>query len=155
MIRDSLHFFARRVLRTKRMDASDLRTLQRIIFSDGVTSRDEVEVLLRLARGIEDAHPAWADFVVTAIVDFAVWGARPTGYVTPDMARWLATALSEGGVSRLGRRIAREIATEAHNVDPRLLDLGRRRWMPRLSWLGLSFPLQIGFGRPPRPLMPC
>jgi hypothetical protein len=145
MIRDSLHFFARRVLRTKRMDASDLRTLQRIIFSDGVTSREEVEVLLRLAHGIEDADPAWADFVVTAIVDFVVWGARPTGYVTPDMARWLTAALSDGGVSRIARRVAREIAREAHEVDPRLASLGRSHWLPRFpAWIRWPSPAQVG-----------
>ena len=32
MIRISLRFFANRVLRTKRMDAGDRRTLERVIF---------------------------------------------------------------------------------------------------------------------------
>jgi len=134
MIRISLRFFARRVLRTKRMDAGDRQTLERVIFSDGVRSRMEAEILLQLAGTIEEPDPAWTDFVVAAIVDFVVWGERPTGYVDPASAQWLIAVLSEGVRADLARRIAREISAEAQDVDPRLLDLARPWWMPRLSW---------------------
>jgi len=134
MIRVSLRFFASRVLRTKRMDESDRTTLQRIIFSDGVRSRVEAEVLLQLSRAVRPVDPAWADFVVASIVDFAVWGSRPTGAIDPDMADWLIAALSEGGRDRLTRRIAREIVKEAQNVDPRFAEFARPWWRPRLAW---------------------
>ncbi len=129
MIRVSLRFFASRVLRTKRMDASDRKTLQRIIFSDGVRSRVEAEVLLQLSRAVKPVDPAWADFVVASIVDFVVWGARPTGYVDRDDARWLVAVLSQGGANALCRRVAREVMKEAQEVDPILVDfaLGRTR----------------------------
>jgi hypothetical protein len=135
MIRISLRFFARRVLRTKRMDAGDRQTLERVIFSDGVRSRMEAEILLQLASTIDEPDPAWTDFVVAAIVDFVVWGERPTGYVDPDSGRWLVAVLSEGVRADLVRRIAREISAEAQDVDPRLADLARPWWRPRLSWL--------------------
>ena len=135
MIRVSLRFFASRVLRTKHMDESDRKTLQRIIFSDGVRSRVEAEVLLQLSRAIKPVDPEWADFVVASIVDFAVWGSRPTGTVNQDTANWLIAALSEGGATRLTRRIAREIAKEAQNVDPRFAEFARGWRWPRLSWM--------------------
>ena len=135
MIRISLRFFASRVLRTKRMDKGDRRTLERVIFSDGVRSRVEAEILLQLARSIKEADPAWTDFVVASIVDFVVWGERPTGYVDADTARWLIAALSESGLGELARRIAREVAKEAQDVDARLAEFARPRWLPRLSWL--------------------
>jgi hypothetical protein len=138
MIRVSLRFFASRVLKTKRMDAGDRRTLERVIFSDGVRSRVEAEVLLQLARTIRENDPAWTDFVVAAIVDFAVWGSRPTGYVDPDMADWLIAVLSEGGATALTRRIAREITEEAHGVDRRFIDFTRPWWLPRLPRLRWS-----------------
>jgi hypothetical protein len=138
MIRVSLRFFASRVLKTKRMDAGDRRTLERVIFSDGVRSRVEAEVLLQLARTIRENDPAWTDFVVAAIVDFAVWGSRPTGYVDPDMADWLIAVLSEGGATALTRRIAREITEEAHGVDRRFSDFLRPWWLPRLPRLRWS-----------------
>ena len=137
MIRVSLRFFASRVLKTKRMDASDRQTLERVIFSDGVRSRMEAEILLQLASAIEEPDPAWTDFVVAAIIDFVVWGERPTGYVDPDSARWLTAVLSQGVRADLARRIAREIAAEAQDVDACLVDLGHPWWMPRLSWLKL------------------
>jgi hypothetical protein len=134
MIRVSLRFFASRVLKTKRMDESDRTTLQRIIFSDGVRSRLEAEVLLQLSRAIKPVDPDWADFVVASIVDFAVWGTRPTGYVDQSTANWLIAALSQGGATPLTRRIAREITREAQNVDPRFADFARAWWRPRLYW---------------------
>jgi hypothetical protein len=137
MIRVSLRFFASRVLRTKRMDAGDRKTLQRIIFSDGVRSRIEVEVLLQLSRAVKPVDPDWADFVVASVVDFAVWGERPSGYVDPDTAKWLVAVLSQKGARELSRRIAREIVKEAQDVDPRLAEFAKPWWWPSLHWFAL------------------
>ena len=137
MIRLSLRFFASRVLRTRRMDQNDRKTLERVIFSDGIRSRLEAEVLLQLARAVKPIDPDWADFVVASIIDFVVWGERPTGYVDPATAEWLVAVLSEKGARQLSRRIAREIVKEAQAVDPRLADFARPWWWPRLprfSW---------------------
>ena len=140
MIRLSLRFFASRVLRTRRMDQTDRKTLERVIFSDGLRSRLEAEVLLQLARAVKPIDPAWADFVVTSIVDFVVWGERPTGTIDPDTADWLVAVLSEKGARQLSRRIAREIVKEAQDVDPRLVDFARPWWRPRLPRIG-RFPI--------------
>ncbi len=137
MIRVSLRFFASRVLRTKRMDKGDRRTLERVIFSDGVRSRVEAEILLQLARAVKPVDPAWADFVAASIVDFVVWGERPTGYVDPDTADWLVAVLSEKGAPNLSRRIAREIMKEAQDVDARFAEFARPWWWPRLRWIEL------------------
>src|SRR3712207_2896713 len=112
MIRVSLRFFASRVLKTKRMDAGDRQTLERVIFPDGIRSRVDAEVLLQLARAVQPAAPAWNDFVVTSLVDFTVWGSRPTAYVDAATAEWLVAILSEGGATALTRRIARAIVAE-------------------------------------------
>jgi hypothetical protein len=142
MIRISLRFFANRVLRTGRMDEGDRRTLERVIFSDGVRSRVEVEILLQLARSITTKDHAWTDFVVASVVDFVVWGARPTGYVDADTARWMAAVLAEGGRTRLSRRIAREIVKEAQHVDAALVEFTRPWWWPRQAWLNWRSPLE-------------
>jgi hypothetical protein len=142
MIRVSLRFFASRVLKTKRMDAGDRQTLERVIFSDGIRSRVEAEILLQLARAVQPADLAWNDFVVASIVDFAVWGTRPTGYVDPGMAEWLVAILSEGGATPLTRRIARAIVAEAQGVDPRLADFARPWWRPNFSRLAWTSPFE-------------
>ena len=101
-------------------------------------SRIEAEILLQLARTVKTIDAAWTDFVVASVVDFAVWGDRPTGYVDADMARWLVAVLSEGGRTRLSRRIAREIIKEAQHVDAELAEFARKRWIPQFSWTGWS-----------------
>jgi hypothetical protein len=152
MIRGSLYFFSRRVLKTRYISEGDVRTLERVIFSDGVTSRKEVEVLLHLARRVPAADPAWADFLVKAVVDFVVWGARPTGYVDPDTARWLIGIFGKRGPSKLTRRVAREIMREAEHVDVRLAEFaqGRIRFVLRtcLAWLTAPRRAQAKFNQP-------
>ena len=94
----------------------------------------EAEILLQLASAIEEPDPAWTDFVVAAIIDFVVWGERPTGYVERDTADWLVAVLSQKGARQLSRRIAREIMKEAQDVDARFAEFARPWWWPRLSW---------------------
>ena len=65
------------------------------------------------------------------MVDFAVWGERPTGYIDAEIARWLVASLRNGsGPSRLAVRIAREVVREAQASDEALiafaLDANRR-----------------------------
>ena len=78
MIRVSLRFFASHVLRTRRMDQSDRKTLQHVIFSDGVRSRVEAEVLLQLARlYAARARSSWVERCVALAADgqgrFRLW----------------------------------------------------------------------------------
>ncbi len=101
-----------------RIGAADVRRLQRDVLPDGVSSRAEVEALLALDRSVRRADESWAEWLVPAVVDFVVWGERPTGLVDAGAAAWLTAALAEGGApTRAARRIAREIAREAERVD--------------------------------------
>ncbi len=133
MIRVSLRFFASRVLKTKRMDASDRQTLERVIFSDGIRSRVEAEILLQLARAVQPADPAWNDFVVASIVDFVVWGSRPTGRAIAEDASWLAAALDVGTPTETAMQIAYAVVEEAEQVDEALLCF-ILRGRPRGPW---------------------
>ena len=104
-----------------------MRQLQRDILEDGITSREEADTLIALVRAVPAADPAFADDLVAAIVDFAGWGARPTGYVDQDTARWLAATLSCGeGPTRTAACIAFAIVTEAEQVDEALLAFAMR-----------------------------
>ena len=79
-----------------------------------MTSREEVELLLSLDRSATRADRSWSEWLVPAIVDFVVWGERPTGLVDADAASWLTTALGAGGTPT---KAARLIAREAERVD--------------------------------------
>jgi hypothetical protein len=127
MIKISLHGFVDRVMEKREISGDDVKALQGDIFADGIVSREEADVLIALDRAVAKADPTWADFLVRAVVDFAVWTARPTGYIDQDGARWLTQSLSCGaGPTETAARIAFEIVKEAHQVDEVLLAYAMR-----------------------------
>ena len=119
----SLREFAQQVVETKRISFGDVNRLKRSILPDGIAGREEVELLIGIDRAIGRADPAWSPWLVAAIVDFVVWGDRPTGYVDETAARWLAAALE--GSPRTARLIVSEILREAQAVDPLLAALAQ------------------------------
>jgi hypothetical protein len=120
MNQSSLQAFASQVARSGRITAEDVRTLQHRLMPDGVASREEAELLLALDRAARRADPRFADWLVAVLVDFVVWGARPTGYVDREIAGWLAPWLTREPTGT-ARRLAQEIAREAHGLDAVLL----------------------------------
>jgi hypothetical protein len=122
MIHHSLAAFVARVGESKRIGVEDIHDLQRNILPEGFASREEADMLIALDRAVPDKDPAWAEFLVRAIVAFAVWTSRPTGYVDADTARWLTGSLACGvGPTEMARRIAFEVVCEAEQVDEALL----------------------------------
>jgi hypothetical protein len=60
------------------------------------------------------------------MVDYVVWGSRPTGRVPAETAAWLVTALTCGEPTGTALQLARAIVAEAQEVDPELLLFARR-----------------------------
>lgn len=137
MIKNSLYVFVEGVLEAKRIREQDVRLLQREILKDGIASREEADVLIALDRAIETADPAWAKYLVGAVVDFVVWASRPTGIVDGDKARWLTASLGCGaGPTQTAARIAFEVCKEAERTDWVLVAFAMRcaeRRSPRLE----------------------
>jgi len=127
MIKNSLRVFVDTVLENQRLSGEDVKTLQRDVLADGVTSREEADVLIALDRAIADADPSWVVFLVSSITDFVVWTSRPTGYVGYEGAAWLVASLSCGkGPIRNAKRIVFEVIREAQQVDEVLLAFALR-----------------------------
>jgi hypothetical protein len=127
MIYTSLRNFVDRASEKKRIGFGDVRRLARDILPDGITSRDEADLLMALDRTVTKVDPAWADWLTAAMVDFAVWAARPTGYIDAEAAAWLNAALAGDGASKRAAEILREIAREAEGVDTTLIVPETRR----------------------------
>ena len=125
MIKSQLRDYMDRVIEAKQIDADDVRDLQRRVLEDGLASRAEAEALLALDRTVP-ADESWGTVVTALMVDFVVWGSRPTGKVTADDARWLAAALDIGTPTGTAERIAKAILEEAEQVDEALFALVRR-----------------------------
>jgi hypothetical protein len=125
MIKSNLREFIESVVENKRITAVDVRHLQRNVLEDGVASRDEAEALLALDRTL-DADESWGEALVSLLVDYVVWGARPTGKVTAQDARWLASVLDVGGPTANAMQIAYAVIEEAQDIDEALLDFVMR-----------------------------
>ena len=127
----SLQHFCNRIASTGRVGRDDVRVLGRDLLGDGISTRDEADLLIALDRAVPDADPAFADLLVSLVVDFAVWGERPTGFITHETAAWLAATIGNGtGPTPTGARIAFEIVREAQASDERLIAfaLQANRW---------------------------
>ena len=108
----------------------DLAVLKREVIPDGIASREEADLLIALERAVA-ASDGFAEFLIAAVVDFAVWGERPTGYVDREVAGWLAATLSgRSGPTPVGARIAMEIVREAQGSAEALMAfaLEANRW---------------------------
>lgn len=128
MISPSLRAFADRAVEHKTIDAGEVDHLRRTILCEGVTSREEADVLIALERAVgASAHPSFVDFMVASIVDYVVWTSRPTGYVSRDDALWLVASLNCGqGPTRAARRIVFAVIQDAEQVDEVLLAFAMR-----------------------------
>ncbi len=114
MFNHSLQLFCNRVVAAGRITAADVQVLARDVIPDGISHADEADMLIALDRAVPASDAAFADTVSAAVVNFAVWGERPTGYVDAAIARWLVGSLrSDAGPTPLAARIAFEVVREA------------------------------------------
>ncbi|TNC15275.1 hypothetical protein FF100_06910 [Methylobacterium terricola] len=122
MMNVSLQHFCNRIIAAGTIGLDDVRDLNRTVLPDGLTCREEADMLFGLDRAIAEADAAFGDWLVAATVDFAVWGERPTGHIDADTAHWLAASLGCGrGPTATGARIAVEVVREAETNDPALI----------------------------------
>jgi hypothetical protein len=120
MIKAQLRGFIECVTQNKMISADNVKHLTRSVMEDGISTRDEVEALLALDRMLA-ADASWSRALTHLVVDFVVWGARPTGYVTADDARWLVSVLDVGGSTPTAKAIAAAVVAEAQEVDETLV----------------------------------
>ena len=114
----TLQDFVAKTTARNRITFGDVRRLQRDVLPDGVSSRPQAELLLRLDAAVARVDRAWIDWLVAAITDFVVWGERPTGAVETEAALWLKELLAAAGTpTKAARRIAREIRRQAERVE--------------------------------------
>jgi hypothetical protein len=122
MTNTALELFCTRIVDAGRLTQDDVRDLARDILPDGIMGRDEADLLLALDRAVADSHEGFAAFVTAEVVNFAVYGERPTGIITREMSAWLSASIAgRKGPTALGSRIAMEIVREAETSDETLI----------------------------------
>src|SRR5215203_4306900 len=110
MINTSLQAFAANARQAGCISFGDVKQLQCDILPDGISSREEAELLLTLDQTVGRTDRTFADWLVAMMVDFVVWGMRPTGIVDAETAAWLAPFLVGQRTTKTMRRLARELA---------------------------------------------
>jgi hypothetical protein len=131
-----LDAFAARARAAGRILYGDVCRLQRDVLPDGITSREEVRILLDLDRAIPRKDLSFSEFLVTSIVSFVVWGERPTGRVEAGTAEWLLSCICGEKITRTGVAIAAEIVAEAADGAAPFVAVLEGRPLPA------SFPIQ-------------
>ena len=120
MINSSLRAFADKALKAGRISFGDVNRLRRDILPDGISSREEAELLLALDQAVGRSDRSFADWLVATMVDFVVWGMRPTGVIDGETAAWLTPFLVGQRTTKTMRRLARELAAEADHAGTAL-----------------------------------
>lgn len=112
-----LQDFVERIRNAGTVTLDDVRLLQRDLLPDGIQSEQEADLLIALDRTVRPQTERWEEFLVSSVVEFVVWNARPTGRIDAAKAGWLVASLSAGnGPTPRGCRIAFEVVREADNV---------------------------------------
>lgn len=131
MIQISVEQFCNHAVSAGVIAPEDLLVLKREVLPEGITHREEVDLLIALERAVATSED-FADYLVAMIVDYVVWGERSTGYVDRETATWLAASLSgRSGPTPVAARIAQEIVREAQGSAEALtaFALEANRWI--------------------------
>ena len=126
MMSTSLRDFVRHAREANRIRFGDVRRLRRDILPARIATREEAEMLIDLDRCVSTVDRGWSDYLVVTVRDFTIWGTPPIGIVDRDKAEWIIAALSNGGVTKNGRAIARGVAGAAPQVADALQAFARR-----------------------------
>ncbi len=97
MIDTSMPEALQRMAEAGRINAEDVLTLRRKVFTDGVVQPHEAEWLFALNDACKDSAPEWPEFFVEALVDYTVHQAVPHGYISPENGQWLVDRISRDG----------------------------------------------------------
>ena len=102
-----------------RITFGDVRRLQRDHLPHGVTNREQVEMLLQLDGMIDRADRAWADWLVAAVFDFAVFSERSVDAVESGTCDWLLDHLAALDIStKVTRRLERDLHQALEPIAP-------------------------------------
>ena len=121
-----LRDFVAQAREANRIRFGDVRRLRRDILPARIATREEAELLIDLDRSVSTVDRGWSDYLVMTVRDFTIWGTPPIGVVDRDKAEWIIAALSNGGVTKNGRAIARGVAAAAPHVADALKAFARQ-----------------------------
>lgn len=112
MIDGKFHEFAGNLINRGRIIFGDVRRIQRDYLPTGITSREELTLLIALNAKLDRADKAWAEWLVPAVRDFVATSQR-CEHPTQDAGQWVECLVAGcASATKLGQRIARQLRRE-------------------------------------------
>jgi len=90
-----------------------------------VMTRREAEILFEIDSVQNGDNPAWTAFFVESLVEFVVYGSRPTGQVSDTDAQWIVSCVGTEASASVPA-LLRAIILQAENVPGCLIHLAMR-----------------------------
>jgi hypothetical protein len=106
----------------KRIDASDVVSLLREVYPEGVRGRNEAEALITFDREFSDPAPEWYGFLAEAVADHLLRRSQPMNVITLEKAQWLVRAIAPAGkiATRGGHEILARTIEQASEIPSTL-----------------------------------
>jgi hypothetical protein len=102
-----------------RITFGDVSRLRRDHLPNGVASREQVEMLMRLDCSVVRVDRAWTEWLATSVVGFVLCDERPVDGSESATCKWLKALVAAIGKStKASRQIAREIRCDAERAAP-------------------------------------
>ncbi len=116
----------------KRIDASDVVSLLREVYPEGVRGRNEADALLAFDREFSDPAPEWHGFLAEAVADHLLCRSAPAGTITQEKADWLIRSIAPAGqiVTRGGREALLRTIEQAGEIPVALSAFAIRTLFP-------------------------
>lgn len=111
MINGKLQEFVCNVIAKGQIRYGDVRRLQRDYLADGITAREELELLISTNERIVRADRAWVQWLVASVAKFVGTPEVREDPIKEADIEWVRSVLAASTTS-LGRRIARQIRRE-------------------------------------------
>jgi len=90
-----------------------------------VMTRREAEVLFEIDAAQATDNPAWSAYFVESLVEFLVYGSRPTGHISESDAAWLVASVGKE-VSPNVPALVRALVLQAEEVPECVIRLAMR-----------------------------
>lgn len=108
------------------IDAAEVKTLEGIIFEDGVVDKEEADFLFELNNAVsgKENAPEWKDFFVKAITSFVLDDDKSNGEVDDDEAKYLYDQIKgDGQIDDVEKALLENIKAKSNNFPELLAEL--------------------------------
>ena len=107
-------------------DAEEVKTLESVIFEDGVVDKEEADFIFELNNAVsgKENAPEWKDFFVRAITSFVLDDDQSNGEVDDDEAKYLYDQIkSDGQIDDVEKALLENIKAKSKNFPALLAEL--------------------------------